>query len=152
MGNVLIDTNVLVYAYDRANPAKQRRAIDLLSYIRTARVGAISAQTLSEFFATVTRKLVPPLTMAEAEAQLQGFASQWPVLPVTEKVILEAVRGARLYQLHFWDAQIWAVARLHGLPTIFSEDFNPGAQIEDVRFINPFAKEFDLAAWSDALG
>ncbi len=152
MGNVLIDTNVLVYAYDQAYPAKQRRAIDLLSYIRTVRVGAISAQTLSEFFATVTRKLVPPLTMAEAEAQLWGFVSQWPVLPVTEKVVLEAVRGARLYQLHFWDAQIWAVARLHGLPTILSEDFNPGARIEDVRFINPFAVDFEPAMWKNALG
>lgn len=106
MGNVLIDTNVLVYAYDRADPAKQRRSIDLLDYIRTARIGAISAQTLSEFFTTATRKLAPPLTMAEAEAQLQGFISQWSVLPVTEKVVLKAVRGARLYQLHFWDAQI----------------------------------------------
>ncbi len=152
MGNVLIDTNVLVYAYARADPAKQRRAIDLLDYIRTARIGAISAQTLSEFFTTATRKLVPPLTTAEAEAQLLSFISQWPVLPVTEKVVLEAVHGARLYQLHFWDAQIWAVARLHGLPTILSEDFNPGARIEDVRFINPFAMDFGPATWKNVLG
>lgn len=152
MGNILIDTNVLVYAYDRADLVKQRRAIDLLDYIRITRIGVVSAQTLSEFFTIVTRKLIPPLTMAEAEAQLQGFVSQWPVLPVTEKVILEAVRGARLYQLHFWDAQIWAVARLHGLSTILSEDFNPGALIEDVRFINPFVVDFGPAMWKNALG
>ncbi len=67
------------------------------------------------------------------------------------KVVLEAVRGARLYQLHFGDAQIWAIARLHNLPLILSEDFNAGAQIEDVRFINPFASDFEPATWKNML-
>jgi predicted nucleic acid-binding protein len=151
MRNILIDTNVLVYAYDRSDPRKQRRAIDLLDEVRATRVAAISAQTLSEFFTTVTRKLSPPLTLVEAERQLQIFALQWPVLSVTDEVVLEAVRGARMYQLHFWDAQIWAIARLNGLSMIFSEDFNAGASIEGVRFINPFAIDFEPAMWRHAV-
>lgn len=149
MPKVLIDTNVLVYAYDRADPVKQRRAIDLLDQIRATRVGVISAQTLSEFFGVTTRKLSPPLTATEGERQLQIFVAQWPVLPVTEKVVLEAVRGARMYQLHFWDAQIWAAARLNGISLILSEDCNANAVIEGVRFINPFAPGFELAYWED---
>jgi len=145
MATLLIDTNVLVYAYDRATPEKQWRAIDLLDHIRAARIGAVSAQSLSEFFSVATRKLAPPLTATEAEKQLQAFAAQWPVLPVTEKVVLEAARGARMYQFHFWDAQIWATARLNGLPLVFSEDFNPDAIIEGVRFVNPFAPDFTFA-------
>jgi len=149
MEKVLIDTNVLVYAYDRADSVKQRRAIDLLDQIRVARIGVVSAQTLSEFFSVTTRKLTPPLNPIEAERQLQIFAAQWPVLPVTEKVVLEAVRSARMYHLHFWDAQIWAVARLNGVSLIFSEDCNTDAVIEGVRFINPFAPGFELANWQD---
>jgi predicted nucleic acid-binding protein len=149
MATLLIDTNILVYAYDQATPEKQRRAIDLLQQICTARVGAVSAQTLSEFFSVATRKLTPPLTVAEAEKQLQAFAAQWPVLPVTEKAVLEAARGARMYQLHFWDAQIWAAARLNGLSFVFSEDFNSDAIIEGVRFVNPFAPDFEWANWED---
>jgi len=149
MATLLIDTNVLVYAYDRATPEKQRRAIDLLDHIRAAREGAVSAQTLSEFFRVATRKLTPPLTPPEAENQLQAFVAQWPVLPVTEKVVLEAARGARMYQFHFWDAQIWAAARLNGLPLVFSEDCNHNAVIEGVRFVNPFAPDFAWANWKD---
>ena len=149
MATLLIDANILVYAYDRAAPDKQRRAIDLLRRIHTARVGAVSAQTLSEFFSVATRKLTPPLTIAEAEKQLQTFAAQWPVLPVTEKVVLEAARGTRMYQLQFWDAQIWAVARLNGFSLVFSEDFSPATVIEGVRFVNPFAPDFEWANWED---
>lgn len=149
MATWLIDTNILIYAYDQAAPEKQRRAIDLLDHIRAARLGAVSAQTLSEFFSVATRKLTPPLTPAEAEKQLQTFVAQWPVLPVTEKVVLEAARGARMYQFHFWDAQIWAVARLNGLSLVFSEDFSLTAVIEGVRFVNPFAPDFEWANWKD---
>lgn len=149
MATWLIDTNILIYAYDQAAPEKQRRAIDLLGHIRAARVGAVSAQTLSEFFSVATRKLTLPLTPVEAEKQLQAFAAQWPVLPVTEKVVLEAARGARMYQFHFWDAQIWAMARLNGLSLVFSEDFSPNAVIEGVRFVNPLAPDFEWANWKD---
>jgi predicted nucleic acid-binding protein len=149
MAKVLIDTNVLIYAYDRADPVKQRRAIDLLDQLCAAHMGAVSAQSLSEFFSIATRKLTPPLTIAEAEKQLQAFAAQWLVLPVTEKVVLEAARGAREYQFHFWDAQIWAAARLNGLSLIFSEDFSSDAIIESVRFVNPFAPDFEWANWED---
>lgn len=56
---------------------------------------------------------------------------------------MEAVRGVQAYTMSFWDALIWAVARLNGIGVVFSEDFNDGATIEDVRFVNPFAPGFD---------
>jgi predicted nucleic acid-binding protein len=51
------NTNVLVYADDRAAPAKQRRAIELVAEHRRARSGVVSLQVLQEYFVTVTRKL-----------------------------------------------------------------------------------------------
>jgi predicted nucleic acid-binding protein len=94
---------------------------------------------LSEFYVNVTRKINPPLIPAEAEIRLEHYRHIWPVFPVTMDVVFEAIRGVREYQLSFWDAQIWAVARLHYVPTVLSEDFNAGAVIEGVRFVNPFA-------------
>ena len=38
-------------------------------------------------------------------------------------------------------------ARLNQIPIIFSEDFNPGAVLDGVRFVNPFAAGFDLESW-----
>jgi predicted nucleic acid-binding protein len=148
MAPTLIDTNVLVYAYDRSEPEKQRRALEVLDSLAHSGDGCLSAQVLSEFLVNVTRKIATPLTLVQAEARLQHYVKIWPVFPVSSQVVLEAIRGVRYYQLSFWDAQIWAAARLHHVPTVLSEDFNPGAVLEGVRFVDPFAAEFrvqDLA-------
>ena len=147
MIDVLIDTNLLVYMYDLSEPEKRQQAVQVLQRVRKAQAGTLSAQVLSEFYNTVTRKLEPPLTVAQAEAQLRRLARVWPVFPVTSRVVFEAIRGVRAYQFSFWDAQIWAAARLNRVPVVLSEDFNAGAAIEGVRFVNPFAVDFDPAAW-----
>jgi predicted nucleic acid-binding protein len=66
--------------------------------------------------------------------------------------VLEAVRGVRDHQLAYWDAQIWATARLNQVPLVLSEDFSNGAVIEGVRFVNPFASDFDLDVWLPSQG
>jgi len=63
---VFVDTNVLVYAYDRSDPEKQRRALQVLDRLAITGAGMISAQVLSEFFVAVTRKIVAPLSVDEA--------------------------------------------------------------------------------------
>ena len=56
-GNIFVDTNILVYAYDRSEPEKQGRAVEVLDRLATRGAGVISTQVLAEFFVTVTRKL-----------------------------------------------------------------------------------------------
>ena len=46
-----------------------------------------------------------------------------------------------------YDAQIWAVAKLNQAPVVFSEDFSDGQVIEGVRFVNPFARDFQVEEW-----
>jgi predicted nucleic acid-binding protein len=147
MATILIDTNILVYAHDRGEPAKQARAIQLLAQLRVTVKGCLSTQCLAEFFRTVTRPSRPLLTVAEAVQQTQRLARAWPVFPLTSFIVLEATRGVRDHQLAYWDAQIWAAARLNQIPVIFSEDFNAGSVLEGVRFVNPFADDFSLSAW-----
>ncbi len=146
MAAMLIDTNVLVYAYDRSEPEKQRRAVRVLDNLARTGEGCLCTQVLSEFFVNVTRKIAKPLTLAQAEQRLVHYARVWPIFPVTSQVVFEAVRGVREYQLSFWDAQIWAVARLYYISTVLSEDFNPGAVLEGVQFVNPFEGDFELKA------
>ena len=144
MAATLIDTNVLVYAYDRSEPEKQRRALEVLDALARSGDGRLSAQVLSEFFVNVTRKIAAPLTVAQARERLQHYVGIWPVIPVTSQVVFEAIRGVQQYQFSFWNAQIWAAARLNQVSTVLSEDFNPGAAIEGVRFVDPFADGFRL--------
>jgi predicted nucleic acid-binding protein len=144
---ILVDTNVLLYAYDRGAPDKQPHAVATLDRLVTRNLGALTTQVLAEFYVNVTRKLEPPLTAEQAYERLQNYILSWEILDMTGQIVLEAARGVQQYQMSYWDAQIWAAARLNQVPIIFSEDFNVVAVIEGVRFVNPFADDFDLDAW-----
>jgi predicted nucleic acid-binding protein len=134
----LVDTNILVYAYDRAERAKQKRARNILDWLESRDCGALSTQILGEFFWIVTRKLAEPLTQAEAYTELERHLRSWRTIEMTRAVVLEAARGCVHYQLPFWDAQIWATAKLNQIPHVLSEDFQPGRTIEGVEFVDPF--------------
>jgi predicted nucleic acid-binding protein len=144
---VLIDTNVLVYAYDRGEHDKQRQAIAVLAHLNTLGVGRLSVQVLGEFFRAVTRSAPPILKSAEAVRQVEYLARGWPVVDLTPMIVLEAVRGVREYRLSYWDAQIWATARLNQIPVVFSQDFGGRSVLGGVRFVNPLAAGFTLEAW-----
>jgi len=110
-------------------------------------LGVLTPQVLAEFFVNATSKIEPPLTTKQAYDRIQNYLLSWEVLDLTGPIVLEAVRGVRTHKMAYWDAQIWALARLHQIPIIFTEDFNTGAVIEGVRFVNPFARDFDLDDW-----
>lgn len=148
---VFVDTNILVYCYDRANPAKQSRAIETVDQIVKSRAGAISTQVLAEFFTMVTRKLPVPLSSDDAWGRLKHYTTAWAVLDLTPQVVLEAVRGVHERTLSYWDAQIWAVARLHRIPVVLSEDFQNGFLLEGVRFLDPLRTEARNQEWTELI-
>lgn len=146
-GRILIDTNILLYAYDRGQPVKQPLALTVLDQLVEHGLGALTSQVLAEFFVNATKKLQPPLSVEEAHGRIQNYLLSWEVLDITGAIVLEAVRGVRVYRLTYWDAQIWASARLNQIPLVFSEDFSDGVIIEGVRFVNPFGAGFNLESW-----
>jgi predicted nucleic acid-binding protein len=60
---------------------------------------------------------------------------------------MEAGRGVRDHKLSYFDAQVWATARLNQVPVVFSEDFDDGSILGGVRFVNPFSQKFLLEKW-----
>ncbi len=134
----LVDTNVLVYAYDRSSGAKQVRAREVLGRLADQGVGVLSTQVLAEFFSAVTRKLRNRMTPREGHWHLQDYVRSWRVVGLTSEIILEAARGVVEYQFPFYDAQIWATAKEIRIPRVLSEDFSHGTRIEGVEFLNPF--------------
>jgi predicted nucleic acid-binding protein len=133
----LVDTNILVYAYDRTEYTKQGRSRQVLDWLYRKGLGTLSTQVLGEFFAAVTRKTTEKISAREVYAIIKDYASSWKVLPVTTETILESARGVVEHQFSFYDAQIWATAKLNGIPDVLSEDFSHGRRIEGVEFRNP---------------
>jgi predicted nucleic acid-binding protein len=147
---ILLDTNVLVYAYDPGDLSRQKQAAVILGELRLRGSGVLSAQSLAEFFSAVIRPKrgdPPRLTPSEALGQVELLNTAFEVYDLTRFTILEAGRGVRDYRLSYYDAQIWATAHLNQIPVIFSEDFQHGMVLEGVQFINPFAANFDFSAW-----
>jgi predicted nucleic acid-binding protein len=146
VSRVLLDTNVLVYAWDRSEDTKRRRALAVIEALNDHHEMVLSAQVLGEFFQVTTRKLVVPLTLREAQTLVADFVEAWPVVPITDGVVLEATRAVAEHGLAYWDAQLWAAARVADASFLLSEDLQDGRAIEGVRVINPFAERFDVAA------
>lgn len=142
---ILVDTNVLVYAYDRAEAGKQKRALETMRRLVITGRGRLSAQVLGGFFRAVTQKIRPRLSPRDAHSQIGTLMRALPVLPITPLIVLEAARGVRDHRLAYWDAQVWATARLNQIPLVLSEDFKDGHVLDGVRFADPFARAFDLA-------
>ena len=143
MPRYLVDTDVLVYAHDGADPAKQARAVEVLARVGRAPIGALPAQALSELASVALRKMKPPMPESLLFQQIEALERVFPVLPLTPAVVLEAVRAVRDYKLSYDDAQVWAVAKLAQVPVLLSEDFDSGACLEGVTFVDPFAPTFD---------
>ncbi|MHB8739996.1 MAG: PIN domain-containing protein [Coriobacteriia bacterium] len=142
----LIDTNVLVYTLDVDEAEKRQRAQALLRLLQANKSGAVCAQVLGEHQSVVSRRFAHIRGPGEAVMATERWARAFPVHDTTLRVVLEALRATVRYQMPYYDAQIWAVARVHHIPLVLSEDFTDGAVIEGVRFANPFAEGFDLDA------
>jgi predicted nucleic acid-binding protein len=136
--SVFLDTNVLVYAYDTSEPAKQERAQGLLREgLRSGRT-FVSAQVLGELFVVLTRKIAQPFDTSEAIAVVQGIA-KLEVVEIGVIAVNLALHYAAGGSLSYWDALIVAAARLGGCSVLLTEDMNAGRTIDTVTVANPFA-------------
>lgn len=141
---ILVDTNVLVYAYDPAEPEKQEQAREVLTQIKAADAGALTVQVLGEFYTATTRKLTPPLSSEVASQAVVDYTASWPVCDLTRTTVLRAVQAVPEYKLSYWDALIWASAKENGMGIILTEDLQDGQLLGGVLVRNPFAEDFDL--------
>ena len=145
MARYLFDTNILVYGIDPADVEKQELALETIDRVGLIREGVVPVQALSEFSRVAMGKLDPPLSAQETFRQIELYERAFPILPLTAPLVLEAVRGVRDHGFSYFDAQIWAAARLNQIPVVLSEDFRTGTTVEGVTFLNPLAADFDLA-------
>jgi predicted nucleic acid-binding protein len=129
------DTNVLVYADDKAAPAKQRRALALVAEHRRAGTGVVSLQVLQEYFVTVTRKLHVDPRIARRKVEL---LAEFDVASPEVADILAAIDLHRLHGFSFWDALVLRAAKQAGCTVLFSEDLQEARQIDGLQIVNPF--------------
>jgi predicted nucleic acid-binding protein len=133
--NVFLDTNVLVYAAigTGKDEPKRRRALAL---IESEDFGT-SAQVLQEFYVTVVKKAVHPLSAGQALEWVEQFTA-FPCQPIDQQLVRIAIELSERYLISYWDAAIISAAKALDCKTAYSEDLNDGQLYEGVRVLNPF--------------
>ena len=131
-----LDTNVAVYAFDRSEPEKRARAIEILG--AAAGTCVVSTQVLQEFYVVVTRKLEKALSEQAAEDAVRAL-SCLHVVVLDALSVLAAIETSRQESISLWDALIVQAARESGCTRILSEDLADGRAFGGVVVENPFA-------------
>ena len=130
-----LDTNILIYSVDRADPAKQNTALELIARHAKDRTGVISTQVLQEFYSAATRKLgIEPL---QARQHLRDFRV-FDIVQVTPAIIEEGIDCSILHQLSFWDGLILAAATTAKSTELLSEDLSHEQKLQGITIRNPF--------------
>jgi predicted nucleic acid-binding protein len=136
-GDYFLDTNILVYAYDRSAGDKHTLAVKLVEECWENENGCLSIQVLQEFFVNVTRKIATPLEHQTAR-QIVADLAHWRLQSPDASDFLQAIDLQQSYQLSFWDAMVVQSAARLGCKQLLSEDLNHGQVYGDVQVINPF--------------
>lgn len=132
----LVDSNILVYAFDVDAGKRHDRAKAVLKDLWNKKTGVVSMQVLQEFYSVVTRKIGTPLPRATARKIVSQYA-RWCVQ--TGPSDIEAAFSVEdAVGIAFWDALIVAAAVRAGARRILTEDLNHGQIIAGVRIENPF--------------
>ncbi len=133
-----VDTNVLVYAFEKSSTPKKQRAKRLIDQlIEEDQLWEIT-QVLQEVFVTLTRKGTQRCSSEEALTVVEDL-TVWPVTSIDFGAIRAAIRLADQAKLSFWDALIVTAAARSGAAVLYTEDLNDGQEILGVRISNPFA-------------
>jgi predicted nucleic acid-binding protein len=134
-----LDTNILVYAYDRSAGRKHTIAAQFMSDCWENENGCLSIQVLQEFYVNVTHKLSTPLDHQTAR-QIVADLAQWRVQTPEIGDLLQAIDYQQDYHLSFWDAMIVQSAAKLGCRVLISEDLSSGRLYGNVKVINPFVE------------
>jgi len=135
-----VDANVLLYAYDRGEPAKQPRAMAWLEHLWRERLGRTSMQVISETYVNLKRKPRPSYGAEEAW-QLVSRYFQWNPLPADETLLRHAREIESRFRLSWWDSMIVAAAQLQKCSVLLTEDLHDGAAFGNLVVRSPFTLE-----------
>lgn len=139
-GRLFVDTNILIYALDPADPPKRKASADLLRMAISSRILTLSPQSLNECYRVLTqrRRLVP-------QDEARGFVrllAPWAIAPLDAATTVRAFDVQDETRTSWWDSLLLASALAAGCRLFVSEDFSDGYEIGKMRVANPFNPDF----------
>ena len=139
---VFVDTNVLLYARDPRDSAKQNAAANWLARCWETRVGRLSTQVLNEMYVNL-RRLTPSDSVADTRRFVKLYRDWTPWIVDDTTVDLAWLLQDR-FPLSYWDALMVASAQQLGCRYLLTEDLQHNQQMDNVQIINPFKTDVSI--------
>jgi predicted nucleic acid-binding protein len=130
-----IDTNILIYARDPRDSAKQATAISLLANLDD---GVLLWQVACEYIAASRKLEQLGYDQTQALADLADMRQAWKTILPSWNVMDRADSLLTHYYLSFWDALIVSACLEGGVTRLYSEDFDDSIRAEGLEIVNPF--------------
>jgi len=140
MSDKLIDTNILVYAYDTSEGKKHEISKSLLKQIWEAGGGIVCLQNLMEFFIVITKKVENPIDVSEARTIVEDIlkSDNWKIVDRDVDTFLSAIDIVSEHDVYLWDAVIVACMKENQIKEIVTENKKDFKKIPDINVIVPF--------------
>ncbi|MBS3899160.1 MAG: PIN domain-containing protein [Dethiobacter sp.] len=133
-----IDTNIILYLFDKDNDRKREIAKSILQSALNKDCGVVSYQVVQEFCNAALRKFVVPFTIDDCKYFINRF-----LFP-----ICEIFPGIELYNIAldikqksgygFYDSLIIASSIQTGCSILYTEDLQHNQDISGLKIVNPF--------------
>ena len=132
-----LDTNIIVYAYDKHEPQKMEIARQILRQGMLEQNVILSPQVLGEFFVVVTKRIKEPLASAAALEIIETL-DILSSIDIDHLLVVQAITYHLQYRISYWDALIVAAAKRSRCNTLLTEDLKDGEIYKGVKVHNPF--------------
>ena len=136
-----VDTNVLVYAVDESEAAKQSEAIEVLESLGSQSTRLVLLwQVAVEFLACLRRwEAAGRITREDTLAYKTEFLDSPPIVLPSVATLQTSLDLSGRYSLSHWDSLLIAACIESGVDSLYSEDLRPGMTYDSVTVINPFS-------------
>ena len=131
-----LDTNVIVYSFDKDNPEKQKRARELVQ--TNAFSWSISWQVVQEFSFVALYRFKTPLKDSDLHEYLDLVLLPHCFIHSSSEIYRTAIKIHSRTQYRFYDSLIIAAALQSGASILYSEDMQHGRKIGGLEIRNPF--------------
>mgnify|MGYP001571436114 CR=1 FL=1 len=138
---ILIDSNVLIYAYDKAELQKSPIANKIVEKVIKNEMDInLSTQNISEFYFNVTKKIEKPVDSEIIKDIISDLMkmSNVQILQIEKSTILKAIYLVKEFKIEYWDALIAAVMQENNITVIITENEKHFRKIPWLEVVNPF--------------
>jgi predicted nucleic acid-binding protein len=133
-----LDTNILLYGFDKTDPRKKQIAETLVEQAAMSGIGVISSQVCQEFCNVMLHKNADGIPLDKLAAYLEAVVFGLIRVYPSPGLFREALRIHEETQYRFYDSLIIAAALESKAPILYSEDLQHDRRIGSLRIINPF--------------